>query len=114
MTHREKHLRIALSNAKHTFNEIDCTVDTPLAEKGMEDVEKAKQEADLMQDGPSEEDMERLELVDAMSKGQGFDHEQYHRAIKAFKSRPPTAEVLLKWAASKLKLYMGGKKNNDE
>ncbi len=66
MSPREKHLRIALSQAKHTFNEIDCTVDTELAERGMEDAEKAKQEADLMENGPSEEDRKTLreELAD--------------------------------------------------
>ncbi len=58
MTAIEKHLREALAQAKFTFNEIDCTVDTPLAEKGMEDAENAKQEADLMQDEP--DDFERL------------------------------------------------------
>ncbi len=59
MTPREKHLRTALSNAKYKFNEIDVTVSddhSELAEQGMEDAEKAMQEADMMPDGPSDDD----------------------------------------------------------
>ncbi len=85
MTPREKHLRIALSQAKQTFNDIDCSVDTRLADKGMEDAEKAKQEADLMEAGPSEEDREMLELIlerpYEMSYGQT---EWCHRELKKY------------------------------
>lgn len=62
MRPREKHLREALGKAKYTFNEIECAIDK-LADQGMEDAEKAKQEADLMQDGPSEDDKERLRQI---------------------------------------------------
>ncbi len=61
MTPREKHLREALAQAKHKFNEIQCLLDS-LTDQGMEDAEKAKQEADKIKDGPSEEDKEYLEM----------------------------------------------------
>lgn len=59
MTSREKHLREALAQAKYAFNEIECVIDK-LADAGMEDAEKAMQEAGLMNDGPSEEDKKWL------------------------------------------------------
>ena len=65
MQSREKKLREALALAKYKFNEIQCLLDS-LTDHGMEDAEKAMQEADLMPDGPSDEDRERLKRI--------FDH----------------------------------------
>ncbi|KKK71499.1 hypothetical protein LCGC14_2913330 [marine sediment metagenome] len=72
MTPSEKKLREALSHAKYLFNEIQCVLDK-LTDQGGEDAEKAMQEADLMKDGPSEEDMERLKEI----LGQHRGHRKY-------------------------------------
>jgi len=102
MTPREKHLRTALSQAKQTFNEIDCTVDTPLAEKGMEDAEKAKQEADLMQDGPSEEEKNGLLLAIQNHRRTGHDPDYKDGVPEGNKGYCNEC-----WAYSKLKAIWG-------
>jgi len=100
MTRREKRLREALAQAKYTFNAIDCGGGRSLAEKGMEEAEKAMQKADLMEDGPSEEDKIIVRHLSDCLENPGNESR-----IKLYLDTVLVSSYT--WTVSKLKQYMG-------